>query len=243
MSGSTSIEDLVLAELLTIRKSSEGVTLEAVTQTEALRQLLGSGDPYLAYSRFRQFALQADLDVSVHAAVASLGFSTYGGTHLSRLTEFGQEIGLEQRQVRRHSDRGLRVLARLITSNWAIESSPQLTVIVIGGRRFFELHLLLRSLLITTMKRPAVWLAQGSSRLEMDIQLVDEEEGLWGISSTREPIVVSLTGDETSLEIVWRGELWPLFRVVWQGVDATEVASEAFGNKLMLRLARSERDV
>jgi hypothetical protein len=237
VSGSASIEELVLAELLAIRKSSEGVTLEAVTQAEVLRQLLGSGDPYLAYSRFRQFALHIDLDVSVQAAVASLGFSTYGTTHLSRLTEFGEEVGLEQRQVRRHSDKGLRVLARLIASNWAIESSPQLTAIVIGGGRFFELHLLLRNLLITAMKRPAIWLAQGASRLEMDTDLVDEEDGLWGVSRTREPIVVNLSGSETSLEIVWRGELWPLFRVVWRGVEATEVASETIGNKLMLRLA------
>jgi hypothetical protein len=243
VSGSASIEYLVLAELLAIRKSREGVTLEAVTQTEGLRQLLGSGDPYLAYSRFRQFALQVDLDVSVQAAVASLGFSTYGDTHLSRLTEFGEEVGLEQRQARRHSDKGLRVLARLIASNWAIESSPQLTVIVIGSRRFFEIHLLLRSLLITAMKRPAIWLSQGVSRWQMDNDLVDKEDGLWGVSRTRDPIVVNLTGDETSLEIVWRGELWPLFRVIWQGARAAEVASETLGNKLMLRLTGSERDV
>jgi hypothetical protein len=232
----THTEQLVLDELLRIRKSRGGIAVEAVAQSPTICQLLGNGDPYVAYSRLRQRALEADTDLDIQAAIASLGFSTHGTTHLHRLDEFGLEVNLDQRQVRRHSDKGLRVLARAIASNWTVESVPELTALIVEGEpASFELHVATRCPLVTTMSTPRIELVRGKTREIVEAGFVDSEDGLWINGHTIEPVRFASGHDETAVSIVWRGELWPKWNVQVRMLNAAVVGVEAVGNRVTVR--------
>jgi hypothetical protein len=53
---------------------------------------------------------------------------------------------------------------------------------------------------------------------------------------TAAPVIVPRTDVETSLVVVWRGELWPKWNVEWHS-DGSSVSAETLGNKLLLRLS------
>lgn len=100
-----------------------------------MRDLLGDGDPLVAFTRLEHRILETlelgDDVTGITAATYSLGLGSAGKTHLDRLNDYGTEYGYEARQARRHSDNGLRRIARLITSNWVVHAGPSLEVFLV----------------------------------------------------------------------------------------------------------------
>jgi hypothetical protein len=230
-----SVEELVLKELRALRKDGAGVRVETLARARTICQLLGAGDPYLAYTRLQHALLDSSLDRTIQAAAASLGFASEGSTHLDRLVDAGGDLHLEQRQVRRLSDQGLDAIARLVATNWAVESVPELTAIVASTPDGFELHLATSQPLVVDMSIPTMEILTGTERLSPTLEWTTRETSEREQSALREPIRVVRTIVETSVVIVWRGEIWPKFTTMWHGTHQ-DVAAEALGNKLVLRL-------
>src|SRR3954462_12996318 len=115
------LEERVRGELLALRKTSDGATVETLGGAPVISGLLGNGDPRTAYNRLKHIVLDAEQNTAMAAAASSLGFASDRPTHLGRLEDFGAERGYDQRQVRRYSDRGVRNLAQLVTA-WAVDS-------------------------------------------------------------------------------------------------------------------------
>lgn len=236
--ASKSLEFRVHAELLALRKLRGGVTVEALAQSEAISQLLGAGDPYLTYTRLQHEVLASNLDIAIQAAAASLGFSSDGQTHLERLDDFASEVGLEQRQARRHSDKGIAALARLISSNWPTETVPQLTITIgYAPDTGWHVHLVTQYLHVVAMSEPEVTVIVGGEHSEAELLWVRGENNTWRYARTDRPLEITDRAEETSVAIVWRGELWPKFNVQW--LASSPVVAETLGNKLLLRV-RSE---
>ena len=228
------LAELVLDELRALRRHPGGVTVDTLALAPVICRLLGSGDPYLAYTRLQHGLIDATADRTLRAAAASLGFSTTGDTHLERLDEAGDELGLDQRQVRRLSDQGLTALAALISTNWTIEAVPELTAVVTSTPDGFMIAVVASRPQVVEMSEPDIDLLTGDVRETPHLD--------WRSSTTGEieqlqasPIAVPQGAVETSLMIIWRGELWPKFTVHWHG-DISNVTTETLGNKLMLRL-------
>jgi hypothetical protein len=231
-----SLERRVLDELLVLRKTRAGLTVESLAHADTITQLLGAGDPYVAFTRIRHEVLGSDLDITVRAAAASLGLSSDGDTHLKRLDDFGVEAHLDQRQVRRHSDKGIQTLARLISTNWPTETVPELTVIVACEKDRWEIHFSMSRPLVVEMRQPIIEILLDTESRDAEISLHTQTLGDREHSAGKEPVIVSRAGGQTSLVIVWRGELWPKFTVIWRNAPA-HISAEALGNKLMLRLS------
>lgn len=230
------LEERVLAELLQLRKHTTGVTVEALAYAPVICALLGAGDPYVAYTRLSHEILNSDLDLAVRAAGASLGLLADADTHLKRLDAFGADIGMEQRQVRRYSDRGVRILARLIATNWPTVTVPQITAAVLRSEEGWELHLATARLLVVEMRPVSVSVLAGDTREELAPQWTIARDETWQHARTVRPLWVPDQDRETSVVLVWRGELWPKHAVTWVGPH-TGAMSESLGNKVMLRLA------
>ena len=229
------LEERVFAELVQLRKQAAGVTVDALARTTLIRDLLGAGDPLVAYTRLSHEILDSDLDLPVRAVAASLGFLADGDSHLKRLDAFGEQVGMEQRQVRRYSDRGIRTLARLIATNWPTETAPRLTAAVVRDERGWELHLVTARLLVVEMRAPTVTLLTGTTREHTAPVWTTRDDDTWQHAHTTVPLRIPDERVETSIVIVWRGELWPKHAVTWIGPH-TDATSESLGNKLMLRL-------
>ncbi|MBF4563308.1 hypothetical protein ITJ43_14330 [Microbacterium sp. VKM Ac-2870] len=229
------LESRVLAELLALRKMSSGATVHAIAGARVICDLLGGGDPFVAYTRLCHEIFDSDLDLAVKAAAASLGLLAEGDTHLKRLDAFGADIGMDQRQVRRYSDRGVRVLARLISSNWPTETVPSLKVIAVHDQCGWELNLMTARLQAVQMRPVRITVLQGDLRDDTPLQWTVEDEEVWRFAYTAKPTSIPESTAETTIVIVWRGELWPKFTVNWTGAH-NDVVSESLGNKLLLRL-------
>lgn len=236
------LEDRVLAELLLLRKQTTGVTVDTLARAPVICALLGSGDPFVAYTRLSHEILASDLDLPVMAAAASLGFLADGDTHLKRLDALGADVGMDQRQVRRYSDRGTRTLARLIATNWPTETVPRLNAAVIRTEHGWELHLATARLLVVEMRPIAMTLLAGVTREDLAAKWAVKNDDVSQSAYTTEPLRVLAGGQETSVVIVWRGELWPKYAVTWVGPH-TDAASETLGNKLMLRLSQARGEL
>jgi hypothetical protein len=198
--------------------------------------LLGDGDPVLAFSTLRVRAMESAPDVPALAALASLGLTSDGETHLNRLDDFGADQGYEARQSRRYSDAGLRQLAQLIAGHWPNHTVPQLHVMAIRrGPDSVDCR-------ITTKRLPHVQMRPVSASLHtrestLDLPLTERVRSTddW-IANAYEAAHLPL-GSTVALTLVWRGELWPLFRVTWVGqFDDHSASSTALGAKLMLEL-------
>lgn len=233
-----SLEERIRAELLVARKRPDGLTVEALADSPTISGLLGNGDPYIAFTRLGHEVLDSDLSVAVKAAAASLGLLADGDTHLKRLDAFGAEVGLEQRQVRRYSDNGVRILARLIATNWPTETVPRVAVTVVRASQDWEVQIATSRLLIISMREPQITVLRGEDRSEMPVIWSNVKDERSHHVATAEPLLIARTDEEISLVVSWRGELWPKFDVVWIG-SHIDAASESLGNKLMLRLART----
>lgn len=123
-----SLEERVRAELLAVRKAADGLCFATMATSPVICSLLGDGDPAVALSTFKLRALDMQATTGLKAALSSLGLISSGRTHLARLEDFGSEHTYDQRQVRRHSDAGIRQLATTIATNWSTISVPTLDV-------------------------------------------------------------------------------------------------------------------
>lgn len=231
------LEDRVRAELLTIRKTSAGLTVAALSRSPVTSGLLGNGDPAVAYNTIKHQLLAADADTALTAAMSSLGLSSDKPTHLGRLEDFGAEHHYDQRQVRRYSDRGIRQLASLIASNWATISVPQLDVFVVQtSARSFECKLrTARHYYIEMRPLEATLRGDDGKPRTIDLTYSEYDDGLW--IRRKYPESLHLPVDtETSLTLVWVGELWPKVAVQIVGdFQRKALVSESLGSKLMLR--------
>ncbi len=238
-----SLEDQVRAELLAIRKASEGLTPAAVARSPVIRGLLGAGDPQIAYNTLEHLILSAERDTGLEAATSSLGLTSDKQTVLGRLDDFGGERGYEQRHVRRYSDKGIRQLAALIATNWTVDSVPFLEVhgYQVGPDRFvFGVET--KCQYYIEMQQLRVDLYRGAEpphRLAIAVE--ESEDDIWTLVRLVEPIQIQ-ADEETSLTFVWRGELWPKFAVHWRtDIAGYGVITESLANKLMVRLLPGNR--
>ncbi|GAB2513171.1 hypothetical protein [Paramicrobacterium agarici] len=226
---------LVLEELKRLRKRSGAVTVDALSLAPTIGAVLGGGDPYLAFTRLQQHLLDESHERTIKAAAASLGFSSDADTHLDRLTEAGVMLSVDQRQARRLSDEGLESLATLITTNWTIEAVPELVVDVIAERDGLALALSAHHPATVAMREPTVELLSAQTRTTLPMS--------WSVTESVEqmqlragmPVRVTYDALETSLTVVWRGEVWPKFTVRLHG-GASPLSVETLGNRLMMRL-------
>ena len=230
-----SIRALVLDELKRLRKRSGAVTVDALSLAPTLCELLGAGDPFLAYTRLSHHLLDGSDERSITAAAASLGFSSDGDTHLHRLTEAGQQLSVDQRQARRLSDEGLEALARLIATNWTIEAVPEFTAILIAERDGVTVAFHAHHPAVAVMREPVVEVLSGDERIVRPLSWSVSEDGARIRLRCGMPLGLAYDERETSLAVQWRGELWPKFTVRLVG-GASPDSVETLGNRLMLRL-------
>jgi hypothetical protein len=237
-------EAAVASELITMHKSKPGFTVGALAVSPVITQLLGDGDPLLAYNNFKERVLahlHAEASLPIDVALASLRLTVDRDTHLDRLVEFGEEHGYDQRQARRHSDRGVSELARLIASHWVTRASPELIVFVsrtgadtadctIRTRR--PMHIEMRSVSATFAHGP-------DSAVDFSLEEQPVDGGVWCVTEHRPRIALDLSVDQCSLVVVWRGELWPKFTVRWVGdFSSHAIGCETLVNTLVVSLSQ-----
>jgi hypothetical protein len=200
--------------------------------------LLGDGDPQVAHVTLSHMlieVIEADDDVmAIEAAYYSLGLASEADTHLARLQEFGDKHFIGQRQARYYSDRGLAQLARLIATHWTTRTVPEATVIVIGtGVDHVAVAVQLRRQVHIDMRpaRLGLWPVGQDEPTPIAVSWVALEQGEdhWGGEQLAEPLMVSVT-TETTVRLVWRGEVWPTFTVVFTGdIGANMVRTQTLG--------------
>jgi hypothetical protein len=224
-----SLEEAARTELLRMRKHRDGVTVAALSRTNAIRQVLGGGDPRMAYNALKHILLEHSADLGVTAASYSLGYASDGVTHLDRLTEFGLDHGYDQRQARRYSDRGIVAVARSIGSEWTLEASPVLRLAVVRWDDEQGLEALIRTerLPFIEMQLPRVELIDARGvRTTVDCEW---EEQTWtdGCRSSGQMHIPvdGIDSHQLALSILWPGELWPKFEVSWSGDKSPPKAS------------------
>jgi hypothetical protein len=251
---SSSLERAVHAELLTARKSSDGLSPNSMATLPVMRDLLGDGDPLAAFQRLTHRILETlelgDDVRSLEAATYSLGLGSAGKTHLDRLNDFGQEYGYEVRQVRRYSDRGLRQLARLITSNWIVHTVPTLEVFV-AQQPDRSLAVTLRATRqhFVSMHGVQVYEQEGDgARLpvagsverhlaaEVPSQQPAPAERI--VEELNRPFVLAPAhpGVPRHLRFEWKGEVWPRFALSIVGALAPGyvLTSQTLGNTMQV---------
>ena len=227
--------DQVHEELRALRKTRGGVNVESIAHAPTICQLLGAGDPYVAFSRLRHQILESNFGPSIMAAAASLGLTVERDNLLDRLQAFGDENYLEQRQVRRYSDRGLDELSQMIVTNWPTETVPQLDLIVGLSSQVCELQMWTKCLNAVEMKAARCLILQGESQADPELQWDTDVDEVWSRSRLANPVLVRLASEPTSIVVVWKGELWPKFSATILG-PLPRVCYESLGNKLMVRI-------
>ena len=225
----------VLEELRALRKTRGGVNVESIAHAPTICQLLGAGDPFVAFSRLRHQILESDFGPSIMAAAASLGLTVERDNLLDRLQAFGDENYLEQRQVRRYSDRGLDELSRMIVTNWPTETVPQFDLIVVLSSNLCELHMWTMCLNAVEMKTVQCLVLQGENLTDTELEWDTAVEGVWSRARLAQPVLIQLTSETTSIAVVWKGELWPKFSATVFG-PIPRICYESLGNKLMVRI-------
>ena len=208
--------------------------------------LLGNGDPEVAHVQLTLKVLEiieAEDDVmALEAACYSLGLATQASTHLRRLEEFGAKHFIDQRQARRYSDRGIKQLARLIATNWTTQTVPEATVIVIGmapGKIGFTIRLRCQRHVDMREPKVGIWLRDQDAPDPLDIawKRTSEPDALWTEDEFQTSEILDVH-QETTIRLVWRGEVWPKFTVVLTGdIDATMLTSETLGAACALTIA------
>lgn len=231
-------ENAIRDELLMARGRPGGLSPQAMAQCLVMCDLLGNGDPEVAHVQLGLKVLEiveAEEDVmAIEAACYSLGLATEANTHLRRLEEFGSKHFIDQRQARRYSDRGVKQLARLIATNWTTQTVPEATAILIGtAPGQVGLDVRLRCQRHVDMREPKVGI-WSTDRDEPDQLVVPwkrtfETGTPWIEDEFETPAILDIT-QETTIRLVWRGEVWPKFTVVLTGdIDAAMVTSETLG--------------
>lgn len=231
-------EDAIRAELIAVRRRPGGLSPQSMAQCPVMSDLLGNGDPEVAHVQLSLKILEiieADDDVmALEAACYSLGLTTESNTHLARLEQFGSKHFLDQRQVRRYSDRGIKQLARLIATNWTTQTVPEATAIVIGTAPStvgFTVQLRCQRHVDMRAAKVGLWPADQDKPTPLDVswKRTSEPDATWAEDEFETPEVLAIE-QETTIRLVWRGEVWPKFTVVLTGdIDATMVKSETLG--------------
>lgn len=231
-------EDAIRRELLMARGRPGGLSPQTMTQCPVMCDLLGNGDPEVAHVQLSLKVLEiieAEDDVmALEAACYSLGLAAAADTHLRRLEEFGSKHFIDQRQARRYSDRGVKQLARLIATNWTTQTVPEATVIVIGtAPREVGFTIRLRCQRHVDRRAPTVgiWPVEQDQPdpLEVTWKRISKPDALWTENEFQTPKVLQLE-QETTIRLVWRGEVWPKFTLVLTGdIDAAMVTFETLG--------------
>ncbi|MGK2321275.1 hypothetical protein [Gordonia rhizosphera] len=226
----------MLDELRALRKRTDGASVAGLASSPTITQLVGNGDPLVAWSRLQHLALDAEWSREIEAACYSLGFASTSDTHLGRLEDFAAEFYMDERQARRYSDRGLIELSRLITSNWILDAVPTCDVVLnANGPTCCELYARCGHPESVRMDPPRFEVLSDAPAEELHPQWVTEQHD--GRCTTRfaRPAAVLLSG-ETSLVVRWSGEVWPKFSAQLSGswVESTPVV-ECLGNKMMIR--------
>lgn len=237
-------------ELLAARKSSDGLSPTSMSRYPTMRDLLGDGDPLVAFTRLEHRILETlelgDDTAGITAATFSLGLGSAGKTHLDRLNEYGTEYGYEARQARRHSDEGLRRLARLITSNWVVHAVPFLEIFLVQQSngsfaitmRAARQHFIdMRGIELSTVNsggyRTPIQAETAITRTEGDETTVERI-----VATLARPLVLRAprTDKSRTMRISWPGEVWPRFAVTVLGSLSanTAVTSQTLGNTLQV---------
>jgi len=229
-----SLEEAAHAELLRLRKHTDGVTVGALARTEALRQVLGGGDARVAYNTLKHIVLQHD-SLTVTAASYSLGFASDGTTHLDRLSDFGRDYDYDQRQARRYSDRGIVELARSIASGWTLEAAPLLEVLVLRlDDEALELYVRTERLHFIEMREPLIETVEESAErraLACDWRLDEDDRTVRGATNVA---LLYDRSDRAALSIRWQGEIWPRFLVSVPDPVALPLAVQTFGSRMQI---------
>ncbi|MGL5827496.1 MAG: hypothetical protein ACRCYU_22230 [Nocardioides sp.] len=256
------MEQKVYRELLTARKSPEGLSPVSMALYPTMRDLLGDGDPLTAFQRLSHRVLET-LDVgddvlAIEAASFSLGLGSNAKTHLDRLNEFGETWGYEARQSRRYSDKGIRQLARLITSNWIVHTVPTLEVFLVPqSNGSLLISLTTTRLYFVDMDDIAAYEQVGDGeRATVETQLSDArartDEDAESPETTPLARKVKQTLDKPfvlkapepdrprHLRFEWKGEVWPRFVVNFVNIAASGcvVTSQTLGNTLQVTVER-----
>ncbi|RIJ67831.1 hypothetical protein D1871_23025 [Nakamurella silvestris] len=238
---SSTLEQQVRRELLVIRKSRFGLGIETLTEAPVITGLLGEGNTHLAYNQLMRYILSSDLDLPVKAAAASLGLASDKDTHLGRLVEFGEEVHLDQRQVRRYSDKGIATIAKLIATSWTTTGTPSLEATLIrSGLDEITLAIATHRLFVVEMQAVEVTLLRGGEQTALAYlpDELEDDEDWWVHQVPTAPFVLQRRGQE-SVRIVWKGEMWPKIGVATHGnFSDTGMSFEVLGTTLMFHLQR-----
>ena len=222
----TGLYKAVHDELLTMRKHRDGVTIGNLAHTTAILEVLGAGDPRLAYNQLKHVLLSLDQDLAVTAAGYSLGYASDYDSHLGRLDDFGRDYTYDQRQARRYSDKGIEQIARHISSEWMLEASPTLTIEVVKANdEVLELVIRSERLAIVEMRDPVVEMVSSTGKREsfpVDWRpLAGEAGALRQEASVRTD---QLRQPDVAVSVLWTGEAWPLFHLaVLRGLDGASL--------------------
>ncbi len=229
------LEDTIGAELLGLRKRHGGITVAALAQTEALRTVLGGGDPRLAYNALKHLLLENEPSLALVAASYSLGFASEATTHLDRLSDFGKFYAYDQRQARRHSDAGIIELARRIVSERTLETAPVLEATILRADNVV-LEVLLRTerLPYIEMQDPVVDAVDADgSRVVIPCEWNPATHATAVVAVTN---VAVLHDGETSraLSVRWHGELWPRFVLVAESPLAGTITFQTLAGRMQV---------
>lgn len=223
-----------------------------------MRDILGDGDPLVAFTRLEHRILETlelgDDTTGLTAATYSLGLGSAGKTHLDRLSDYGNEYGYEARQARRHSDNGIRRLARLISTNWVVHAVPTLEVFLVqqqSGSFAITLRATRQHFIdMTDMSIETV----ASDGVRTPLDRPTTEHRLEGNEHAVERIVLSLNdpfvlpapepGASRAVRLSWPGEVWPRFAVSVVGSLSVDcmVTSQTLGNALQIQVDSIVRD-
>lgn len=252
--GGTSPENaeyLVLQELLAARKTTEGLSPHTMALCPTLTGLLGDGDPMAAFGRLQTKTLEAlelgDDVQALEAATYSLGLTSHGKTHLDRLNDFGEVHGYEARQARRYSDKGIKQLARLVCTNWVFQTAPTAEVTLaqqIDGTTIVTIRTMRQRFIRMRPLSIVQILDDGTAEPCAPDAVVNEqplapgshgdlaENGdlpadLWYIGQLNTPLLFSPPRSDhpISLEVSWKGEIWPIWRVTLMALQPDYVAT------------------
>lgn len=262
------LEERVRAELLAVRKTAAGLSPHSMARCPVMVMLLGNGDPLVAFTQLESRILKEietkDDVVALEAASFSLGFASSASTHLDRLNAFGEERGYEARQARRHSDKGIDELARLIAQNWNQYMTP-IAEILIGEQADQSISVGVQNTRPRFIGMEAMRVDFPTARDKSNYGNVRyrfiEHAGSIHYSYTETRASTSLPADimitslltpslvcpaphpssPALLTFVWRGEAWPLWQITLLGPlnETTMLRSRIFGNKLEVSIQRT----
>ena len=231
-------EHAIRNELLMARGRPGGLSPQTMAQCPVMCDLLGNGDPEVAHVQLSlkvMGIIEAEDDtMAVEAACYSLGLATASDTHLRRLEEFGAKHFIDQRQARRYSDRGVKQLARLIATNWTTQTVPEATVILIGTAPLtvgFTIRLRYQRHVDMREPKVGIWPSDQDQPdpLPVTWRRTSEIDALWTEDEFETPEILAVE-NETTIRLVWRGEVWPKFTVILTGdIDAAMVSCEMLG--------------